>query len=521
MKLLIVDDEELTRVGVVSSINWRSLGIDEILQADDGVNGLEMARLYRPEIILCDVRMPRMNGIAMLEQVEKILPDTVSIFMSGYSDKEYLKAAIRLKTVNYVEKPLDPAEIQEAVLEAIRLYRQKQHSHRGEELHSLQTASRLALLLTMPYETNQKSISELSDELGLSLSQDTFFMSVIIHPQKIPEDPRLSYDSICHRFQDYIDTFDFNCIYIEKKLQHIVYFIFGNGSPFESTITDIVQFIGNCYIDFGNYHIAAGEPYTGIASAYRSYTDAVVLLQSSFFFPAGTLLTSDFLSQIRNEPEEPDFAVSMEAAFEKAVSSMDAGSCDRFLEALYQHYDGNHALLPNQVRDLYYKLFLVLEEASRQRHLTANIPAPAEGIMDAIENAFTYHELHQALSDRTHRFLEEASQAAPENPTIVQIKDYISKNYQNELLSVKDISSHVFLSVSYVCTYFKNETGQTLNQYLTEYRMERAKELLQDARYKITDISSKVGYSDGNYFGKSFKKYSGLSPSEYREKMTR
>ena len=70
MKLLIVDDEELTRTGLISSIDWDSLGITEILQADDGVNGLEMAKLYKPEIILCDVRMPRTTGIAMLERLE-------------------------------------------------------------------------------------------------------------------------------------------------------------------------------------------------------------------------------------------------------------------------------------------------------------------------------------------------------------------------------------------------------------------------------------------------------------------
>ena len=63
MKLLIVDDEELTRTGVISSLDWSSLGIDEVIQADDGVHGLETARLYKPEIILCDVRMPRMDGI--------------------------------------------------------------------------------------------------------------------------------------------------------------------------------------------------------------------------------------------------------------------------------------------------------------------------------------------------------------------------------------------------------------------------------------------------------------------------
>ena len=65
MKLLIVDDEELTRTGVISSIDWTSIGIDEVLQADDGINGLEVARAKKPDIILCDVRMPRLDGIQM------------------------------------------------------------------------------------------------------------------------------------------------------------------------------------------------------------------------------------------------------------------------------------------------------------------------------------------------------------------------------------------------------------------------------------------------------------------------
>ena len=134
MKLLIVDDEELTRTGVISSIDWKALGIEEVLQADDGINGLEIARKYRPEIILCDVRMPRMTGIAMLEKLENILPDSIPIFMSGYSDKDYLKAAIKIKKLSsYIEKPLNPSEIREAVLEARERYLKKSPvPHRGE-----------------------------------------------------------------------------------------------------------------------------------------------------------------------------------------------------------------------------------------------------------------------------------------------------------------------------------------------------------------------------------------------------
>ena len=105
-----------------------------------------------------------------------------------------------------------------------------------------------------------------------------------------------------------------------------------------------------------------------------------------------------------------------------------------------------------------------------------------------------------------------------ENSTLFLIKDYISKNYSDSSLSIKDISDHVHLSSSYLCTVFKTETDQTLNQYLTNFRMEKAKQLLADPRNKISEIAARVGYGDQNYFGKTFKKVVGLSPSEYREK---
>ena len=103
----------------------------------------------------------------MLERLEKLLPDSVPVFMSGYSDKEYLKAAIRLKAVSYIEKPLNPSEVSQAVREAADLYIQKRHSRRGEVLKSMETASRLALLLTLPALPDIQTARRLSENLVL------------------------------------------------------------------------------------------------------------------------------------------------------------------------------------------------------------------------------------------------------------------------------------------------------------------------------------------------------------------
>ena len=119
MKLLIVDDEKLTREGIRDSLNLESLGISQVLLEDDGIHGLKTALEEEPDIVLTDVRMPRMNGVQMAERILKELPAATIIFMSAYSDKEYLKAAIKLKALGYVEKPLDMEELATAIREAV------------------------------------------------------------------------------------------------------------------------------------------------------------------------------------------------------------------------------------------------------------------------------------------------------------------------------------------------------------------------------------------------------------------
>ena len=122
------------------------------------------------------------------------------------------------------------------------------------------------------------------------------------------------------------------------------------------------------------------------------------------------------------------------------------------------------------------------------------------------------------LAEAVVNFFDDLALVKPENSVVYLIRDYVNSNYMNSTLSVKDIGEYVKLSASYLCTFFKNSTGVTLNQYITEFRMEKAKQMLADPRYRVADISSAVGYSDGNYFSKSFRKYTGLSPSEFREK---
>ena len=315
--------------------------------------------------------------------------------------------------------------------------------------------------------------------------------------------------------REFLKTFHIDCIFAEKRVQYMVYFLFGS-SPGAAVRKSIEEFFCSLYSRCTRFCIAAGDTVTGISKAYQSYTSAVISLQSSFFFPTGTFLSPFYQAPVSETAAE--LSASPENEFLTLLTEKNKEKAKAFLDNLFLYYNQNQNVLPNQAKDLYYKLFRALDNAARQLKLT--LSDTQENLIDTLEKIFSYNEMHQKLVKKTEFFFQTAASTEEENSTIFLIKDYIGQKYMNETLSVKDISDHVFLSTSYVCTFFKNETGQTLNQYLTEYRMEKAKQLLSDPRYKITDISSRVGYSDGNYFGKSFKKYTGFSPSEYREKMS-
>lgn len=518
MKLLIVDDEELTRTGLIDSIDWESLGIFQLFQAEDGISGLRIAKEVKPEIVLCDVRMPRMDGIQLVERLEKLLPGSAFIFMSGYSDKEYLKAAIRLKAVNYVEKPLDPAEVKCSIKDAYRCVRQNMRTVKNELFYSKGTASSFAAALTHPYKESRETISGLAGELDLKITPHLSFTSFVVKLEQSQTD-RNHMDQILNDLEVFLSHSHRQVYYVSKYIQYHIFHIVSPAPPSMPSLDRIGAFLKNRFDRTCAFYISRGETYTGIARAYESYASAVSLMQSSFFFDSGTLFTAVKKPAVNSEKPGRIPGERCISLLSEAVLSKDRNAAGKLLLQLHEDFYQRKDIFPHEARDLYYKLFMILEDCRQQLRL-----APAmepENAMKLLENCFSFNVLHQRLVQKTELLLEAAQSHMPENSTVFLIKDYIHSHYKDESLSVRDIGSQVFLSASYVCTYFKNETGQTINQYLTDFRMKKAKELLADPRYQIADISSKVGYSNGNYFSKSFKKLTGLSPSDYREKMLR
>lgn len=515
MKILIVDDEKLTREGIISNIDWLKLGINEVFEADDGLNGLEAAKQHKPQIVLSDVRMPRMNGIEMAKELHKFLPETSIIFMSGYSDKEYLKEAIKLKVVSYVEKPIDSAEIETSVRNALEdqlIYAKNQIK---TAYHNKYSIGKLGLKIIYPLDKD--SLSDYTgqfEDFGFKIKPVTEFTTVILNLRTpVSGIPEQSLDALYFKIEEIAAKFRVSCIPAVKNDEYILLHFFTNHKTSEYMLSNICGSIASFLVNSYQYYITVGKTVKGLKNVYESYNTAVILLQSAFFYEYNSIIyTAD------SSPAPQPFDQKLFIGYQEALAQKDRGEALHTVEQIYSGYANNQQVLPNYVKDLYYKLFSELIRTASRLHVPDFYEEDRAEVLEYIIKDKNLFELNGLLLAKINQLFDAMEEHAKDNTTIYAIKDFISRNYKNENLSVKDISEHVYLSSSYVCTLFKNETGSTLNQYLTEFRIEKAKAMLRDSRYKITDISSKVGYSDGNYFGKTFKKLVDLSPSEYRER---
>ncbi len=513
MRILIVDDEVLTRQGLQANIDWASLQINEILQADDGQTAFEMAKKFQPEIVLTDIRMPRMDGVTLAGKLRTVLPNTSIIFMSGYSDKEYLMAAIKLKATSYVEKPINNKEVENAIEEAIKTHMLLEQNKYTKTVQHNTKKNQLALMLTRPLNQETELFQDLVHELRIELQASTYFVTILVKlSYMVSAIGKETMEEIFDKFKNLAKLKKFSLLYDIKNENFIVLHLYSESKIMESAILDYVRYMKECLEKVCPFFVAVGNVVSGPERSFESYNNAVLLMQGSFFYPYNSII-------MKKDRSEHDTQLIEEQSeqFLQIISQQDFDQAGEIAGEVYEHLKKGNTLLPSRVKDIYFKWFSAIENA----YVSLLLPQKegSQAIWDCIFDSQNIDELHSLFMEKLQELNLANLNRQPENPIIFMMKDYIHKNYSRDYLSVKDISEYVHLSTAYACTLFKSETDQTMNQYLTDYRLEKAKQQLIDPRNKISDISAKVGYTDGNYFTKSFKKRVGLSPSEYREKM--
>jgi two-component system response regulator YesN len=526
IRLMIVDDEEMTRDGLKNSIQWDELGIESVETANNGLTALEKASVFKPDILLTDVKMPKMDGIQLAGHFRMKYPECKIIFLSGYTDKEYLKSAIHLKAMSYIEKPIKLREVISVVKNTIAEINEESKKKADDQKIKESLAESKPLL-------REKIALALIDEYSDPMKYHKY-NSILF---RMPLESLYTAAVILVNWKDGIDNLK------KDAVKRSILNFFCSDSPGEPK-SHVAGFAGDeeiAWITAGNLNwngssncvaevilkklnelsaneysvsIGIGSPVKGLQNINKSYYQASIAANKQFYH--GVNKVYYFCNT-----ETKHFTVD-KTLFEefkellKLDNWQEASDAVRKLTQEVKYIEDSDI---NFIKNTYFNILMIIVEVAKERDLINLIVENEKKYMwKEFGNIKTLSELSDYLQNYLITVSSQINKRKPLDRKTYEIMKYIRNNYSKSDLSIKSIAEHTYLSHSYLCTLFKKSTGKTVNEFLTEVRIEKAKELLKNTKMKLYEIASLVGIPDTNYFSVVFKKHEGTTPSEYRER---
>ncbi len=516
LNALIVEDEAITRDVLRNYIPWNKLGISGIEEAEDGQKAMEIIQNWKPDIILTDIKMPRVNGIEFASAIREKYPDCKIIFLSSYSDKEYMKSAIKLKAVNYIEKPINLDEIAEVLTNAISEYnREKQ----DKDYRDKYLMDYLCLELTKS-SMDMESIYPEIKKINLSFTEGGEYVCVIIRhiPQSIEDtEESITYKTnIEHELEMVFDKLKYKYIMGQRGDDFILFFLYNCLYNENMNILSLLgAFLKNAkehYGDTNRFLIAIGQNIIGLKNIHLTYQTAVTTLHRQFYALCDNSIAlykeDNGKSYIFNENN-----YSLIADYLKQEKKNEVISLIKRITGEIKKYRNTQ---PEYVKSIFFEIILIISKFAENRNVQL-LKEECSYILDLVSKANTLNEIETNIIDLITSIMANMQSDCTNGDISIKITRYIQDNFSCENLSINSIAESLYLTPTYICALFKKSTGKTINQYVTEVRMEKAKEYLKIGNSKLNDVARKVGYVDGKYFSKVFDKLVGMKPREYRE----
>lgn len=530
LKVFLAEDEFIIREGIKNNIDWQAYGYEFCGEASDGELAFPLIQKTRPDILITDIKMPFVDGLALSRLVKKELPETEIIILSGYEEFDYAKEAIQIGVARYLLKPINGETLLQEIdsVAEIILGKQKEKEIREKYQKEMEENSlRDQMDLFQHLVTGDCSMEELlsvADKLDLKIMAPWY--SIVL----------LKIQSMKHDYEEYSGSI----VVVDERIaklaepEHVLIFdraLEGRAFLFKADSEDELlayqkEYLGDVkevlsgYVNL-RYFGGIGTPVNRLREIPASFEDASHAFAHRYLVAESCILDSRLLMQ-EGAVEQEDFrisAVNLEqidrTKMQEFLRTGDLDEVVYFVDEFFGKLDGG-AMKSRIFRqyitmDAYFSIVDFLKGLGLQKD---EIEAPDQdsSILQDEKNAMEYivRIMDKAL------VLRERKASSRYEDVVSEVIHYIENNYAQEELSLNLLASHVNFSPNHLSMIFSQQTGQTLIRYLTDYRMNRAKELLRCSSKKSSVISMEVGYKDPHYFSYLFKKTQGMTPTQYR-----
>lgn len=535
-RILLVDDEILVRDAIRENIDWKGMDCELVGDCENGQQAVDFVKEHEVDIVLTDICMPYMDGMELSHFLHDNYPDIVIVIFSGFGEFEYAKKAIQYNVSEYMLKPVTATElckVIESMKEQVDAKRREKtkienltKTSQNYRKNAIVIRSKAVESLVNLTRDVDQSLKELAD-MGIVLDSPSYRVAVFdmdlyanleyIDIEKRQESALMAF--VLFNVSDEIVTRESAGIAYQEGSSRVCILFTGNRTgEFARRIREICREIQDKVKE-----VIGIETSIGIGSWVRdprelcmSYALAQKGIQCRY------LLGGNLLMDMEEEKTDKELFIQEEIReFAEAVRSGKKEDMDASLNKMEEKIKG--ALVEKSRACIYLQQIIraagnVCESITSD---TENIMRQREELLQKVTEQKTFHQamlLVRGYADYIYEQLLRMNSSSGKRQASMAM-EYIRRNYMDADLSLNSICSYLNISTSHFSTIFKEVTGETFVEVLTRVRMEKARELLENTTLKNYEIAEKVGFSDPHYFGISFKKMTGKTPTEYaREK---
>ena len=540
LKIFLAEDEVIVRETIKRMIPWEDLGFELVGEAADGEMALPLLLRQKPDLLITDIKMPFMDGLTLAKVAKKEIPGLKVVILSGYDDFNYAKQAINIGVEDYLLKPITKNALIERLIEIRSRYEhEKTQKEYYEKFHREMQAyeknsSRDFFEALVSGSMDMMEIYRRSEKLGLDIVAEAY--NVLIFTMNCEEDfsgQREGYSEWEAESLELLEEFfseNTSAMLFRCNIFSYGVLIKGQKETIEENTRSCVseiQRILDRKEQKRQWFVAAGEPVERLSQIQKSYYSASRAFSQRYLYDENILYYDEMASMEKKNVTEDDSTYLQKVD----VNALNPVILQKFLS------NGLLEETENFVKDYFYAIGQEpLESLVFRNYVTLNVrfsvmsflkeivcdtrtleQEDTEDVLSesskSLENAIAYAEkiISQAIALRDQN-------SGNKNRSILKTAvDFIDSHYMEEDMSLNKAANAANVSANHFSALFSQNMGQTFIEYLTNLRMNKAKEYLRCTSMRSSEIAGEIGYKDAHYFSYLFKKTQGMTPSDYRK----
>ena len=542
VKVYLVEDEIIIRQSIKNSIDWEKEGYEFVGDASDGELALPVILKEKPDILITDIRMPFMDGLELSRMVKAELPDIKIVILSGYDDFEYAKQAIKIGVAEYLLKPVSSAVLLEHLSEIAEKVRDEREDLALKKVYYQEMQENEELI-------KMKFLGELiSGKLSLADAMEKgkrFHMNLsgpfyrIILFKFIQEDHvqaeqsealAEAYEAVGNYVDGLKDAFRF-----QRGIEGWAFLLTSVEEDMEAQTERFIEGLKEVIAPFEalTWFGGIGSEAARLRELRYSFREADKAFAGRFVQEPNQIISVEQLNyeQLDNEFDANIFGEinQFDQIITRFLSSGSREEVESFVGALFTEISEDHfrSLMIRQyiIMDIYATVLAFCKKLRKDTGADGEAAGQMESLREneeilkrAVLTAESVDDIKDYIGTLLDHVIELRNTLSGRrySDIIRTARKRIEQDYMSEDISLNTVAAEVCMSPSYFSSVFSKEMGKTFIEYLTEVRMEKAKQYLVCSSMKTSEISYEVGYKDPHYFSYIFKKTQGCTPKEYR-----